>query len=151
MRDFHFEDIVTTNIDPWMPYHDARRPFVNAWFSGSNAADVGKFVRLLTRENVDRLEASGGACILYTHIASGFVEQGSVRPDVLAVLSDLSNRRGWYVPVARLLDHIAALRGVHQLSGGERTALEARWAKEHLRSGISALSQRWARRSEQVS
>lgn len=146
VRDFAFEDIVTTNADPWMPYRDARRPFVKAWFSSSNAADVNKFVRVLAPENVDRLESSGGACVLYTHIASGFVEHGQVRPEVLAILSDLTKRRGWYAPVAAVLDHIACLRGVHELSRGERSRLETRWAMEHVGSGIAALYNRFARR-----
>lgn len=150
VRDFTFEDIVTTAADPWMPYRDARRPFVKAWFSSSNAADVNRFVRLLTPENLDRLEASGGACILYTHIASGFVENGHVRPEVLAILADLRKRHGWYVPVAELLDHIVSQRGVHELSKGERSRLETRWAIEHVGSGIAALYHRLANRQSDL-
>ena len=144
VRDFHFNEIVTTNIDPYMPYRDPRRPLVKAWFSSSDAADVNKFTRLMTPENVDRLEASGGACILYTHLAAGFVEEGRVKPEVSAILTDLSERRGWYVPVDELLDHISSLRGVHELSKGERSRLETKWVMDHVASGFAALYSRFA-------
>jgi hypothetical protein len=135
MRDFTFEDVVTTDVDPWMPYWDERRPAVKAWFSSTDAADADKFVRVLTKSALDRVEASGGACILYTHFASGFVSDGCVRRDVLEVLKDLSGRKGWYVPVSELLDHIVKIRGIHNLLPRERARLEIHWALEHLNMG----------------
>jgi hypothetical protein len=142
VRDFTFHDIVTTNVDRWMPYWDPHRPHVKAWFSSSDAADADAFVRLLRVPNLDRLQASGGACILYVHFASGFARDGRVRPDVVQALTELAVRPGWYAPVAEILDYISARRGIHRLTRLQRLRLELQWAREHLGSGLHALRRR---------
>ena len=63
-----------------MPYHDPDRPYVNAWFAASEGADVTAFNRCLSEEHQDRLEAEGGACIMYTHFASGFCATADSTP-----------------------------------------------------------------------
>ena len=67
-----------------MPYHDPRRPLVNSWFASSNGANPEVFLHCLSEKNQDRLEEEGGACVMYTHFANGFLEGG--RPG-----GDLSN------------------------------------------------------------
>lgn len=94
-----------------MPARDTRFPRVRAWFSSSDGADASRFEALLSEENQRRLEESGGCCIVYTHFASGFVgPDGQVRPRTRDLLARIAARPGWFVPVDRILDHLAAGR-----------------------------------------
>lgn len=103
-----FSGIDTLAIDPYMPYHLPRFPFVDRWFSSSDGADADRFVALLREENLEALQQNRGACIVYTHFASGFVDgDGRVREDVRNALSRVAARPGWFVPVTALLDHLA--------------------------------------------
>ncbi len=103
-----FSAIDTLEMDPYMPCHLPRFPFVNRWFSSSDGADADRFVALLREENLELLERNRGACIVYTHFASGFVDTaGRVREDVREALSRVASRPGWFVPVTPLLDHLA--------------------------------------------
>ena len=43
VRNFVFRDINTLRMDPLMPCHDKRRPYVRYWFSSSEGADVSSF------------------------------------------------------------------------------------------------------------
>ncbi len=133
VRGFNFDDTVTSRKDPWMPYHDPRRPAAPRWFSASDGADVDKFVRLLAPARLDALERTGGCCIVYAHVADGFVQSESVNRRVVAVLEDLGQRDGWYVPVATLLDHIERERGKHVITMAQHRRLEWRWAAYQMR------------------
>ena len=91
------------------------------------------FCRLLSEENQDRLVRERGACIVYTHFARGFVENGVVRADFRAHMEQLSRRNGWFVPVGTLLGWLQSQRGgVHELTPGERRCLEWRWLRDKL-------------------
>jgi hypothetical protein len=133
VRGFHFDDTVTTRQDPWMPYHDPRRPAASRWFSASDGSDVERFVRLLAPERVDVLESTGGCCIVYAHVADGFVLNGTVDDRVLRILEDLAGRDGWYVPVETILDHMERRRGKCVITTAQHRRLEWRWAGYQLR------------------
>lgn len=141
VRGFNFDDTVTSEKDPWMPYHDPRRPAARRWFSASDGSDVERFVRLLGPPHLERLERARGCCIVYAHIADGFVKNNKVDARVLRVLEDLAGREGWYVPVDTLLDHIEDRRGLHEITLSEHRRLEWRWAayqaRRHLGLGGS--------------
>ena len=79
-RNFVFQDINTLKACPLMPYHDPRRPLVNYWFAASNGVDLRRFNDCLAEKHQDQLEEEGGACIMYTHFAFGFMRQGSLDP-----------------------------------------------------------------------
>jgi hypothetical protein len=133
VRGFSFDDTVTSRQDPWMPYRDPRRPAAPRWFSASDGSNVERFVRLLAPSRVDVLERSGGCCIVYAHVADGFVRDERVDPRVTAVLKDLASRDGWYVPVETLLDRIEAERGEYVITTAEHRRLEWRWAAYQVR------------------
>ena len=119
-----FRHIDTLKMDPWTPCHIPRFPFVDRWFSSSDGADADRFVALLTNENLDLLEANGGACIVYAHFASGFTDsRGEVREDVRDALSRVAARPGWFVPVTELLDHL----------GGDRRRVLRPWQEWRIR------------------
>jgi hypothetical protein len=137
VRNFQFDDINTLAACPWMPYHDPARPFVNQWFAASEGAEVGAFNRCVAEAEQDRLEAEGGACIMYTHLACGFHRDGRLDPRFAELMRRLAAKDGWFVPVSTLLDHIRAERGEHVLTAQERRRLERRWLFGKLRTGPS--------------
>jgi len=137
VRNFAFAGINTLDACPWMPYHDPERPYVNRWFASTDGANANSFVERLTEANQDRLEASGGCCIMYTHFGLGFFEHGALHPRFVELMKRLSRRNGWFVPVATLLDHIEATRGPVVLSAADRGRLERRWLWHKMRYGTA--------------
>jgi hypothetical protein len=137
-RNFTFSDINTLEACPWMPYHDPDRPWVNRWFASTDGAHRPDFCRAIDEAKQDRLEAQGGACILYTHFGHGFVDQkGILNPDFVRLLRRVSRKNGWFVPVRVILDHLAAKRGIFSMNERARTALERRWLAEKIFRGTS--------------
>jgi len=124
-------------VCPWMPYYDPDKPLVNAWYASTEGADAKRFVNALSEANQDRLEAEGGACIMYTHFGHGFVNDGVLLPRFERLVRRLSAKRGWFVPVAELLDYLRSLHGLIQLDGAGRRRLEMRWLCEKLLRGTS--------------
>jgi len=92
---------------------------------------------MLTEANQERLEAEGGACIMYTHFGRGFYEDGRLLPRFRALMERLAGRAGWFVPVTTLLDYIQAKRGPVTLVSPEREALERHWLKHKILYGVA--------------
>jgi hypothetical protein len=120
-----------------MPYHDPTRPYVNYWFASTEGAVGKSFIERLSDANQERLEAEGGACIMYTHFGRGFYEGGRLHPRLRTVMERLSRRPGWFVPVTTLLDYIQAKRGPVTLAGPQRQALERQWLADKIRYGVA--------------
>ncbi len=137
VRNFTYRDVNTLAACPVMPYHDPDRPYVNAWFAASEGADVTAFNRCLSEEHQDRLEAEGGACIMYTHLASGFWRDGRLDPRFKELMTRLAARNGWFVPVTTLLDYLADVQGQTILTAPQRRILEQRWLRSKVRVGHS--------------
>lgn len=136
-RNFVFRHVNTLRACPYMPYSDPDRPFVQAWYAAAEGANRDSCVRLLSERNQDALEEEGGACILYTHFGHGFVSDGRLDPEFRRLMTRLASKNGWFVPVATLLDHLGEHRGVHQLTGPERSGLERSWFAAKLLHGTS--------------
>ena len=81
----------------------------------------------MSEENQDRLVREGGACIMYTHLAAGFLEKGKINTRFKALLERLSKMNGWFVPVHTLLDFIQQAKENHNITQVERRDLERRW------------------------
>ena len=137
VRNFTFANIDTLQECPEMPYQDQDRPYVHAWFAASEGRDVAAFNRLVSEDNQDRLEAQGGACIVYTHLAAGFIKDGRLDPEFERLMRRLASRNGWFVPVSTLLDHLAAGRETLVIDRKSRAALERRWLMSKVRTGSS--------------
>jgi hypothetical protein len=133
VRNFVHGDINTWRYCPAMPYHDPRRPYVNYWFASTEGPDVGTFSKMLSDANLERLAAERGACIMYTHLASGFAPGGRLDPRFVRAMRRVSALNGWFVPVTTLLDHILGQTGGHTLTDRERARLERRWLAHKLR------------------
>jgi len=133
VRNFTFETINTLQNCPFMPYHDPLKPWVSAWFAGSEGADCQAFNRMLCESNQDRLEAEGGMCILYTHFGKGFHDRKGLNPRFVELMQRLAAKGGWYVPVSDLLDHLAQRNGgIHELTDRERRQMERSWMSGQL-------------------
>lgn len=128
-RNFVFRGINTIKFDPFMPYYDPRRSYVNFWFSSSDGFDVERFNTLLEEKNQIRLQKEHGICIVYTHFGYGFVKNGEVNPHTRALLESLSKRNGWFVPVGTLLDYIKSQRACDPYSNLGRKMMELRWIR----------------------
>lgn len=136
VRNFVFGDINTLNVCPEMPYHDPTRPWVNYWFASSEGPEIKSFTCLLSEDNQDRLVAEGGACIVYTHLANGFYENGKLNPRFQALMERLSQMNGWFVPTQTLLDYLLEQRAAQAQSSTitpqQRSQLERRWLKHKI-------------------
>jgi hypothetical protein len=137
LRNFVFDEIDTLAACPFMPYHDPQRPFVKAWFAGSDGNRREAFVKQIREANQDRLAASGGACIMYTHFGHWYVDNGKLDPDFARLMKRLAGMNGWFVPVYQLLDHLVARRGLHTITPRERRTLEWRWLRYKLLRGTT--------------
>jgi hypothetical protein len=138
VENFSFPDINTLKACPYMPYFDKKRHYVNQWFAASEGGNCETFNETISEENQDRLEAEGGACIMYTHFGVRFYENGLLNPRFKKLMERLSSKAGWFVPVSTMLDHIRKQKGNHSLSFFERYQLEWRWFIGKLISGGSS-------------
>ncbi|WP_146049533.1 hypothetical protein [Alkalispirochaeta sphaeroplastigenens] len=134
VRNFVFNDINTLKYDPLMPWHSPTKPYVNWWFSSSDGHNCQIFNDLIHPENIDRLEAEGGACIVYTHFASGFVNaKGEVDPIFRERMEYLASKgSGWFVPVTALLDHLRLGPSRKDASWTYRMSRNLVWSKQRL-------------------
>jgi len=136
-RNFVYSDIDTLHMDPWMPYFDPLRPYVRSWYSASEGHNAPAFLKTLSVANQDRLEAEGGASIMYTHFGHGYVHGGELIPEFRKTMERLARRKGWFVPVSDLLDFLADAKGLTILDNRLRSQLETRWLWEKLFRGTS--------------
>lgn len=135
IRNLTFNDINTLKMDPRMPYCVKRKSdYSNHWFSSSDGHTVREFIDLISRKNLDRLEREGGACIVYTHLSSGFANaDGSLEPEFEARMRHLAGRPGWFVPVSPLLDHLKTRNTTVADPGfAYRLGRESRWLADRI-------------------
>lgn len=132
VRNFVFREINLDRLNPSMPYHDPSRPFVKYWFSSCEGADVIGFRERICEANQDRLEAEGGVCIMYTHLACGFARAGRVDPRTEQLFRRLATRNGWFVPVCDLLDFLREERKTAEISARELVSMEQQWIRDRV-------------------
>lgn len=112
IRNYTFNDINTLKADPLTPYVDKNKEeYSNYRFSSSDGHTVNEFNALLNKDNIDRLETEGGACLVYTHFASQFVDSaGRIDKTFAKNIEYLSGKNGWFVPASTLLDYLLTQR-----------------------------------------
>jgi len=137
VRNFVFSEINTLKVCPFMPYRDPDRPYVNFWFASSEGGQPAAFNQTLAEANQDRLEAEGGACLMYTHFAKGFYTGGNLNARFKELILRLSKKSGWFVPVGTLLDFLREQNGGHVITPAERRQLERKWLWHKIRVGTT--------------
>ena len=137
-RNFVFREINTLRACPYMPYSDPDRPYVARWFAASEGANCRSFVRQISERRQDELEEQGGACIMYTHFGHHFVDRtGRLDAEFKRLMKRFAEKKGWFVPVGVLLDHLAQERHEHALGSREIGQMEWRWLAAKLIHGTS--------------
>lgn len=141
VRNLTFSHINTLKMDPLMPYHDKRRPYVPFWFSSSEGSGLRNFCKLISEANQDLLLDEGGACIVYTHFGSGF---GQLPSEFSRLMRRLAGMPGWFVPASTLLTYIGAERGWPKAQ--DRPAvlrkMQLHWFLDHIRPHLIAKCKR---------
>lgn len=135
IRNLVFREINTLSVCPIMPYHDPQKPFVNYWFASSNGRDADTFTRLL--QSIDDLQQEGGASIIYTHFADGFVCNGKLHSGFERVMREVAGRPGWFVPAGELLDWLKDSRPptTPMLARSALVRMERRWLAQRILAG----------------
>jgi hypothetical protein len=144
VRNLVFREINLERINPSMPYHDPRKPFVKMWFSSSDAHDRATFCDLLSEANQDRLEEEHGICVAYTHFACGFVNNGVVHPRVEYLLRRLARKNGWFVPVSGMLDFMRQQHQTESISSAELEAMEREWLFDRVAGTVRQAVRKWS-------
>jgi hypothetical protein len=132
-RNFCFDEIDLTRVGAVMPYHDPRRPYVNYWFTSTDASNPTRFFRYFDDEHLDALEGNGGVCIMYTHLGVGMAPGGRLDPRFEPALERLASRSVWVAPASEILDHLRAAGGSSIITGVQRARLEAAWIADRVR------------------
>ncbi len=127
VRSFTFSGVDLLRATSQVLYSDPRTPWVRQWFCSNDADNVEEFVDLLTPQRQEELERDGGLCIVSSHLGKGFVSDDRVDPRVERALTEIAGRRGWFVPVSTLLDHLKSQGHGKPISSAARVVLEARW------------------------
>jgi hypothetical protein len=139
VRNLTFDDLNVRRYNPTLPYRDPRRPYGRWWYSAADAEDRDEFVRVMTPQNLDALEREGGVCILATHFGKGYAPDGTLDPAVAAIIKDLGNRPGWYVPVGELLDWLRSRSPAPDaLPAPEWRRMQWAWARALVRRRLQA-------------
>ncbi len=134
VRNFTFYDLNTIKKDPATPYQLRSTPWINNWFSTSDAPDAAAFKTIVTPARIDRLRSERGICILSTHLGKGFARAGKVDPEVEATLRHIAALRGWFVPVSEILEWLLSVRPPQApLGWAARARLELAHAYDRMR------------------
>jgi hypothetical protein len=135
VRSFTYDELNLWKITTAIPYRTAGTPGANAFFPSSFADNVEEFIELLSAPRQAQLEREGGLAIVGTHFGKGFLRDGRVHPQVVDLLTGLSQRAGWFPPVSTLLDYLAEQQaGIPKLQGYDLFRLEALWFWHSIRS-----------------
>ncbi len=127
VRNFTYDEINLLNICKSLPYSNRRQPYVKSWFFSCDADNVEEFNRLLKIENQNKLENERGVCILSTHFGKGFLKNGAIHPETERLLTALSKRNGWFVPVHTALDFLKNQRSTLEIKWFDLLKLELSW------------------------
>lgn len=139
VRNFTFAGLDALAFNPEMPYSTASTPYVEHWFSTTDAPDPAAFLRRVTREAIDALEKAGGACIVSTHFGKkGYVADGSLHPGVDAMLRYIAAKPGWFVPASKILDHLRAQKPNREIGAFALARLELRFMIDQLAQRLHA-------------
>jgi hypothetical protein len=130
-RNFTFATSDVTEVVPG-PYHDPARPLVRWWYAATHAPHRDPFLAAVAPAQLDRLERSGGACILYTHFGTNFVWEGDLYDRFEPAMQAVVDRGAWVAPASEVLDHLRAHHGDHVITDRERASIERRWLRDQL-------------------
>lgn len=109
IRNYTFDSINTLSRDRYMPYLEKRKTDCsNYWFSSTDCLNLEKFLKIVTKKNIDLLEKEKGICIIYTHFADGFYDKNkkSLNKDFIEIINYLVSKNGLFITCGELLDKL---------------------------------------------
>ena len=108
IRNRTFNGINTLKQDKRLVYRETgKNEYSNYWFSSSDAMREDSFVKLLSKENIDKLQKEKGLCILYTHFGYGFVDDnGNLSEEFKKAVDYLASKNCWFAPASEILDYV---------------------------------------------
>lgn len=139
VRNLTFNELNMLRINPSMPYKDPKRPYVDCWFSTSDAEDCKIFNHLLRSGNQEKLERESGICIISTHFGKEFTTNGQINPLTRKLLEELAMRNGWFPTVGELLNWLKSQHNDNNLPAFEWYRMQFQWA-------FDMLKRKWIRR-----
>lgn len=133
IRNRTFNETNTLKVDPRLVYRETGKDeYSNYWFSSSDGMRLSAFLKLLSREKVDRMIAEHGCCIVYSHLAYDFVgENGSLNEDFKRTIDYISSKNGWFVPASDILDYVLADRE-YPPSKTYETKMDFKWLLQRM-------------------
>ena len=131
-RNLTFDKLNTIKIDRFMPYKDRSKELANYWFSASDGSNIDKFNRLTDPRKVERLAEDGGAAIIYTHFASGFLRRGVLDRTFRRNMRLLASQGGWFPAVGELLDYLLKQGRGKEIKTSSKISLEIKWLWDKL-------------------
>ena len=137
IRNFVFPEINLFKVTPHILHKRASTKYVNNWFISTEAPDIESFTKLLSVENINKLEIENGVCIIYTHFGNGFVRDGILDERFKSIIRYLATKDGWYVPASELLAHIQNNNKIATLSYFQEFYLSFKWLIWKLFHGTS--------------
>jgi hypothetical protein len=130
VRNLTFNTLNLREVDPRMPYRSrSKSRYSNQWFSSSDGHTVEEFCDLIRPSSVHKFVREGGVSIVYTHFASGFVDEtGKIDAIWADRMRTLADSGGWFVPASELLDYLAAEQGSDDPGYSYHLRTNIRWA-----------------------
>lgn len=136
IRNFSFNHLNTLKVDSIMPYKDPLKPYANYWFSASNAPDISSFLKITSHQNIDKLVEEGGAAILYTHFASGFIKGARLNLEFQKNMTYIAQKGGYFVVASELLDYLKSTKKQNIRPQANIRKLELKWCWEKVREKL---------------
>lgn len=108
IRNRTFNGINTLKSDSRLVYPETNKEkYSNYWFSSSDGMRLRGFLKLLKKENVDKLIRQNGCCIVYTHFAYDFVDSnGNLNEEFKECIDYIASKNGWFVTASEILDYV---------------------------------------------
>lgn len=144
VNQFTYDDVNLLAINPVLPYHLPDKPYVNYWFPTADGDGADHFNKLLSEDNLNRLEKEGGVCLVYAHLGAGGFNvdnkrhDDAVDPRFEARLKALASRNGWFAPASEILDYLREQPGWRgEMSFRETVRLEILFLWNRFLVGLS--------------
>lgn len=121
--------------DKHTPYREKEKDlYSNYWFSSSDAMTADMFVKLLSKDNIDRLERENGCAIIYTHFGYGFVDKNNqLREDVRRAIEYAAEKDGWFAPASEILDFMLENKAESEyITKAANVMLDIKWIAERV-------------------
>lgn len=128
IRNRVFNGINTLKYDHQMPFKERKKKYCNYWFSSSDGQNIEVFNNLISKPNIEKLKREKGLCIVYTHFASGFVDEtGKLNEEFKENIEYLSKQNGWFVPATEILEYLLSKKNNNHVTKPYINKLDLIW------------------------